>query len=106
MAGRALDEPLYQARVRSAIAPMHAEPKAASLMVSQQLAGHVVDVVAEEGEWLRARGVDRYEGWVHRGYVARDPAATMRASGRAVRLSLGCTTRGADEGSRALPLRA
>jgi hypothetical protein len=97
------DRPLYRARVAAAIAPMHAEPRIASQMVSQQVAGHVVDIVDEEGEWARARGADDYEGWVHAGFLTRlngvDPAPPCS-------VSLGCEVRLPPTGVRALPLRA
>jgi cell wall-associated NlpC family hydrolase len=97
------DRPLYRARVAAAIAPMHAEPRIASQMVSQQVAGHLVDIVDEEGEWARARGADDYEGWVHTGFLTRlngaDPASPCV-------VSLGCEVKLAAAGVRALPLRA
>ena len=57
--------PLYTARVRAAVAPMHAEPQIRSEQVSQQVAGHLVDVLAQEDAWVHARGVDDYLGWMH-----------------------------------------
>ena len=51
------------------IAPMHAEARVSSAQISQRLAGHVVTVLATDGDWLRVRGEDGYEGWMHRGYV-------------------------------------
>jgi hypothetical protein len=50
---------LYQATIRTPIAPMHGEPRIASQMISQQVAGHRVDVLEDEGDWVRARGADR-----------------------------------------------
>ena len=67
---------LFDAVVRSPIAPMHAEPHIDSPMISQQLSGHRVEVVDEEGDWVRARGADEYEGWMHLGFLARTPHAT------------------------------
>jgi cell wall-associated NlpC family hydrolase len=98
--------PLFSATVCTAVAPMHGEPKVASQMVSQQLAGHHVDVVDEDGEWLRARGDDGYEGWMHRGFLARTPHDGARQSRRPARVSLGCVTRTGAGDRRALPLRA
>jgi hypothetical protein len=100
------DAPLYQARIRSAVAPMHCEPRIASQMVSQQLAGHLVDVVDEEGDWVRARGTDDYEGWVHRGFIVLVPPDSARQSRQSPLISLGCGTRDASDARRALPLRA
>src|SRR5437588_95551 len=74
------DPPIYQARVSAAIAPMHSEPLVASQQVSQQLAGHDIDVMDVEGDWVRGRGEDDYEGWMHTGFLqprgeALDPAS-------------------------------
>jgi hypothetical protein len=96
------DPPLFRARIGAPIAPMHEEPRVASQQVSQQLAGHDVDAMDIEGEWVRARGEDGYEGWIHTGFLDRViPAAT---SGRLV--SLGCVTESNGEARRTLPLRA
>lgn len=85
---------------------MHAEPAVTSPMVSQQLAGHLVDVVEESGDWLRTCGPDRYDAWMHRGFLTRAPERSARQSRSAPRISLGCVTRTAQAGRRALPLRA
>jgi cell wall-associated NlpC family hydrolase len=90
--------------VRAAVAPMHGEPRVSSAQVSQRLAGHAVQVVATEGDWIRARGEDGYEGWIHHGYLV-PPAAGLTSSDR--RLSLGVVVRdGAGDTERALPLGA
>lgn len=99
-------EVLYTATIRSPIAPMHCEPGIASQMVSQQLAGHRVDVIDEEGDWARARGSDEYEGWIHSGFLARVSRAQKRADDGARLMSLGCVTRTAANDNRVLPLRA
>jgi hypothetical protein len=102
-----LEPVLFAATVRAPVAPMHAEPGVASPMISQQLAGHRVEVVDIAGEWVRAAGPDRYDGWIHQGFLVRETGvpATERADPRSMRLSLGCI---ADNGCgpRALPLRA
>jgi gamma-D-glutamyl-L-lysine dipeptidyl-peptidase len=101
------DEPiLFTATVRSPIAPMHCEPRIASQMVSQQLAGHRVDILDTEGEWVSARGADGYEGWMHVGFIARAPEASARQSRQTARVSLGCVTNVIGTDRRALPLRA
>src|SRR5215210_526844 len=87
--------------VRAAIAPLLTEPRTASALASQLLGGHVADVIGSEGDWLRVRGDDGYEGWVHRGYV--QPA---RSSVRPLRISLDCIVENAKGERRALPLRA
>jgi hypothetical protein len=91
--------------VRASIAPMHAEAQVSSPQISQRLAGHVVHVLEAEGDWLRVRGEDDYDGWMHRGYVERSRNAPPDTGGRM--LSLGCTVRdGMTGGMRALPLGA
>jgi cell wall-associated NlpC family hydrolase len=99
---------LYEATVRAPIAPLHGEPRIASQMISQQLAGHRLSVLDEEGDWVCVRGADEYEGWMHSGFIARSPAAGARQSRTTSRISLGCTTHSSGGGGtgRALPLRA
>ena len=96
------DEPLFRARVAAAIAPMHEEPRVASQQVSQQLAGHDVDAMDMEGDWIRARGEDGYEGWMHTGFLARpwDDGGSPRL------ISLGCVAESGGDSRRTLPLRA
>ena len=92
--------------VRASIAPMHAESRVSSPQISQRLAGHTVEVLEVAGDWLRVRGEDGYDGWMHRGYLVggsdeRPPDSARRT------LSLGCVARDAVTGSsRALPLAA
>jgi hypothetical protein len=85
---------------------MHCEPRIASQMISQQVAGHRVEVVEEEGDWVRARGADQYDGWIHIGFLALAPETTAQPSNLTVRMSLGCVTRAPDGARRSLPLRA
>jgi hypothetical protein len=98
------DPPLYRTRVASSLAPMHSEPAIASQQVSQQLAGHVIDAMDVEGDWIRGRGEDGYEAWIHSGFLETPGAAFDSAAIQ--RVSLGCTTEAADGARRALPLRA
>jgi cell wall-associated NlpC family hydrolase len=91
------------ATVVAAVAPMLAEPHVSSGQVSQQLAGHAVSIVEDQGDWLLVRGRDEYEGWMHRGYIARDGVSIDLANGR---VSLGCIVQTASGAARALPLRA
>ena len=95
-----------RAVVRAAVAPLLGEPRASATQVSQQLAGHVVDVLEPRHDWLRVRGADAYEGWVHAGYVSllSDPSA--RVSREAARISLGCVVSAPGSGRRSLPLGA
>jgi hypothetical protein len=104
---RELEPVLFAATVRAPVAPMHAEPGVVSPMISQQLAGHRVDIVDIDGEWFRAAGSDRYDGWIHQGFLVRDDGASgkKRANPASVRLSLGCISDNGC-GPRALPLRA
>lgn len=94
---------LYTATVGSPVAPMHGEPGIGSQMISQQLAGHRVDVIDEEGDWVRARGEDGYEGWMHVGFLKRNP---NNSSSTASLISLGCMTHTSAGDNRSLPLRA
>lgn len=89
--------------VVAAVAPMLAEPHVSSGQVSQQLAGHVVSIVEDQGDWLLVRGTDDYEGWMHHGYVAK--LAAPRDGGDQ-RISLGCVVAADDGTVRSLPLRA
>jgi hypothetical protein len=93
---------LYTATVASPVAPMHGEPGIGSQMISQQVAGHRVDVLDEVGDWVRARGEDGYEGWMHTGFLKR----TNGTSPTAALISLGCITRTSAGDNRSLPLRA
>ena len=89
--------------VVAAIAPMLAEPHVSSGQVSQQLAGHAVSIIEDQGDWLLARGRDEYEGWMHRGYLTKLAAPADSGDGR---ISLGCVVAAADGTARSLPLRA
>jgi hypothetical protein len=57
------------ARIRTAVAPLLAEPRVSSEQVSQRVHGHVVTVLESRGDWRRVRGNDQYEGWIHHGYL-------------------------------------
>jgi hypothetical protein len=89
------------ATVVAAIAPMLAEPHVSSGQVSQQLAGHTVSIVEDQGDWLLVRGRDDYEGWMHRGYLT-----SVSDAGDPQLISLGCVVQTAAGVPRALPLRA
>jgi hypothetical protein len=88
--------------VRAPIAPMYSEPHVASIQISQRLAGHDVELLEEQDDWFLSRGIDGYEGWIHRGFLS--DAASPSENG--VRISLGCVTQSAGNGRRALPLGA
>jgi len=101
--------------IRSAVAPLHTEPRVSSAQTSQRLAGHPVYVLEERGDWLHVRGLDDYEGWVHRGYLMpvaeHGPVAPVPPGGEFAltyvpRVSLGARVRSSRGGTRALPLGA
>jgi gamma-D-glutamyl-L-lysine dipeptidyl-peptidase len=89
-----------RAVVRSPVAPLFDEPRISSVQISQLLAGHPVELLEERDGWCCVQGADRYEGWMHRGYLHAVGDANAHT-----RLSLGCVvTRGGLR--RALPLGA
>ena len=67
-----------RAIVRVPVAPMYAEPYVASVQISQRLSGHPVDVLDQQDDWFLARGVDKYEGWIHRGFLSPEPNGLPR----------------------------
>ncbi len=87
--------------VKSAVAPLHGEPRISSPLSSQLVAGDVVTVLEHRGDWVHTRGADAYEGWVHTGYL-------MHCTGHenSWRLSLGCVVLESDSRQRALPFGA
>jgi hypothetical protein len=99
-----------RATIRVSIAPLLAAPAASAAQSSQLLRGHQADVLGMDGEWLRLRGADGYEGWCHRGYVNVEPVfeATSLSSawGAERRMSIGCAVRSVGRGTMDLPLGA
>jgi hypothetical protein len=91
--------------VRAAVAPLLSEPRASAEQVSQRVSGHIVELLEDRSPWLRVRGADAYEGWVHLGYVEPLTAALERRF-QGGRISLGCTVRDASGRRRTLPLGA
>lgn len=98
---------------RVAVAPLNAENRISSAQVSQTLAGHPLWVLAEQGDWLRVRALDDYEGWINRGYTsllspdgAGAPVVVDDDWFEEQRVSLGCAVRGPDGLRRPLPLGA
>ncbi|CAN5752239.1 C40 family peptidase [soil metagenome] len=57
------------ALVRSAVAPIYAEPRLPAPQISQLVLGMRVELLSRMGDWVRVRGEDGYIGWVHAGYV-------------------------------------
>lgn len=93
----------------AAIAPMLCEPDVRTTQVSQLLRGHIGELVTRQGFWLRVRGGDGYEGWIHQGYVASIPESEgplITGWDDPRPLSLGCTVRDASGATRKLPLGA
>ncbi|HEX5576921.1 MAG TPA: NlpC/P60 family protein [Gemmatimonadaceae bacterium] len=99
-------------RARTPLAPILKEPRAPATQESQLLFGHAAEVVTAEGAWLRVRGADAYEGWVHKGYV--EPAENADSSDRTIpwgwetlgEVSLGCVMRDEHGATVDLPLGA
>ncbi len=87
--------------VRTAIAPMTAEPRISAPMTSQLLAGAVVTIAEDRGDWLHVRSADDYDGWIHVGYLT-----TTSGDEGLWRVSLGVVTRDLDGTERTLPLGA
>lgn len=92
--------------VTAAVAPLCAEPRAASEQVSQRLAGHLLEAVEERWPWVRVRGEDDYEGWVHQGFVRHLSSPAEAEAYRKGFVSLGCTVQLADGRRLPLPLGA
>lgn len=67
------------ALVRSALAPVHAEPRVSAGQFSQYVLGHRLDLLEERERWWRVRGEDGYVAWVHEGYLIRCDAETAQA---------------------------
>jgi cell wall-associated NlpC family hydrolase len=101
-----VDAPGGEAMVVAAVAPLHAEPKVSSTQISQHLAGAALVVLEDLGDWLRVRGADGYEGWMHQGYLARLRAPAPRMASRPARVSLGAVVRDRLGTKRELPLGA
>jgi len=93
--------------VRSAVAPLNAEPSLRSEQVTQLALGETAEVLSGDGLWLRVRrSGDAYEGWLHRGYVVEcDDAAGERWRSEATGWSEGADIETA-AGRRWLPVRA
>ena len=55
---------------RAGVAPVKREPNLRSEQVTQFVLGETARVLESQGDWCRVRlDLDRYEGWVHRGYA-------------------------------------
>jgi hypothetical protein len=86
--------------VRSALAPLLAEPGISSEQLTQLPRGREIAVVERDGEWLNVTARhDGYRGWLHVGYTGSP------SGGDAVGISLGCAIHAAGV-HMALPLGA
>lgn len=55
---------------RAGVLPVHREPNLRSERVTEMVLGETARVLESQGEWRRIKcDLDRYEGWIHRGYV-------------------------------------
>lgn len=69
------DVDAHYAIVRSAIAPIYAEPRLPAPQISQAVLGMRVDVLSHAHDWMRIRSEDGYIGWVQAGYLQTGDAA-------------------------------
>lgn len=60
--------------VATNITSMHVEPSWLSEMLSQNTYGVEVEVLEEQGRWVRVRQMDGYLGWMYRPYLGEHPA--------------------------------
>lgn len=63
-----------KAVVKMALAPVRSDPNVRAELVSQEPLGAVLTVLEERGDWLRCRGEDGYEGWLHAGGLVQRAA--------------------------------
>jgi hypothetical protein len=88
-------------RVRASVAPLLGEPRIATALTSELLAGHTLRVLGQSGDWWHVEGEDGYAGWTHAGYVE---AATGDESDWPV--TSGARVRRPDGRERSLPFGA
>jgi len=60
--------------VATNITSLHAEPSWLAEMLSQNTYGALVEVLEEQGRWVRVRQVDGYLGWMYHPYLGESPA--------------------------------
>lgn len=94
--------------VRSAVAPVVAQPSVAAEQVTQLVLGETVSVLERAGEWCRVEtDLDRYAGWVHEGYLQLEPPDAARAwRAAATLMSMGAAVQRPDGRRVRLPLRS
>lgn len=84
------------------------EPRAAATQETQLLFGHCAEILSAEGKWLRVRGADAYEGYVHEGYTepGTGPECSLWAWDLDREMSMGCSMRDSRGTTIDLPLGA
>jgi gamma-D-glutamyl-L-lysine dipeptidyl-peptidase len=95
-------------RARTPIAPVLREARAAATQETQILFGHCAEVLGTEGKWLRVRGADGYEGFMHEGYTepADTPDCTEWGWDNPAEMSMGGSMRDSRGATIDLPLGA
>ena len=99
---------MRQIAAKTPIAPVLGQPRATATQETQLLYGHCAEVIATEGRWLKVRGADGYEGWVHEGYTGPCDEDNNAGWGWDAEgdLSMGCSIRDAKGVTLDLPLGA
>ncbi len=59
--------------VATNVTHLHAEPNWLSEMASQLLYGWPLEILKEQGKWVRVRQTDGYMGWAYRPYLTEQP---------------------------------
>lgn len=82
-------------RVRTPIGPVFREPKASSVQETQVLYGHCAEIRETDGKWMRVRGGDGYEGWIHEGFceIAEGSGCEDWGWDTEKEISMGCSMR-------------
>ena len=95
-------------RAKAPIAPVMREARASSTQETQILYGHCAEILGTEGKWLRVRGADAYEGWMHEGYTEPSEGAECGewAWDLDREMSMGCSMRDTRGVTIDLPLGA
>ncbi|MDO8501276.1 MAG: NlpC/P60 family protein [Gemmatimonadaceae bacterium] len=93
-------------RARTPIAPVQREPRAPASQETQILYGHCAEVRGTEGRYLRVRGADGYEGWLHEGFCepADGPGTDQWGWDTEGEISMGCSMRDSQGVTIDLPL--
>ncbi len=80
--------------VATNLTSLHAEPSWLSEMLSQSTYNTLVEVLEEQGRWVRVRHTSGYLGWMYRPYLSEHPAAQpnylVKATIAALRAEPGC----------------